>query len=105
MDYFRRMTKNSNKYVQYHLKNRKFGVMKCRNITVQEMLHFYGVMIWISIEPWHLGGYTSYFESISRISCVQGYTVSIDDYGGWASKIMSLFHFRQLRSGYYPEFR
>ena len=104
MDYFRRMTKNSNKYVQYHLKNRKFGVMKCRNITVQEMLHFYGVMIWISIKPCYLGGYTSYFESISIIRCGQGYMASINNHGGWDSKVISIYCFIQTIFAYHPEF-
>ena len=61
-------------------------------------------MLWISIDPRHLGGYNSYFESISRIPCGQGYMVSLEAYGGWDSKIMSLSQFRQICSAYYPEF-
>ena len=76
MDYFIRVTKSSNKYGQDRLKNENFGGMKWKNITVQDIIHFYGVMLRMSIYTWHLGGYTSYFESISRISCVQGYMVS-----------------------------
>ena len=77
MDYFRRVTTNSNKYGQDHLKNVKFGGTKWINITVQDIINLYGVMLWIYIKPRHLGGYTSYFESISIIRCGQGYTVSI----------------------------
>ena len=69
MDYFRRVTKNSNKYGQYHLKNGKFGGMKYIHITVQEMLNLYGVMLQIFFEPRNLGEYTSYLESISIIFC------------------------------------
>ena len=54
MDCFRIVTTNSNKYGEDHIKNGKFGGTKWRNITVQEMLHFYGVMLWISIEPRNL---------------------------------------------------
>ena len=79
-------------------------MMKWENITVKEMLHLYRVMHWISIEPWHLGVYNSYFESISIFICVQGYTVIIVDYGVRTGKITNLFHFRQLRSAYHPEF-
>ena len=64
MDYFRRLITSSKKYGQYHLNNGKFGEMKWRNITVQEMLNFYGIMLCLSFEPYHIGGYTSYFESI-----------------------------------------
>ena len=72
IDYFRRVTTNSDKYGWYHLKNGKFGGMKWINIPVQGMIYLYGVMLIISIEPRNLGGYTSYFESISRIICGQG---------------------------------
>ena len=50
MKYFRRVTKNSNKYGRYHLKNRKFGGIEWIDMTVKEMLHYYVVMTWISIE-------------------------------------------------------
>ena len=51
MEYFRRVIKNSNKYGQDHLKNGSFGGMKWINITVQNMLHLYGVMIRVFIVP------------------------------------------------------
>ena len=54
MDSFRRVTINSNKFEQDNLKNGKFGGMKCRNITVTEIICFYGVMIRIYIDPRHL---------------------------------------------------
>ena len=54
MDYFRRVTTNSNKYGQDHLKNVKFGGTKWINITVQDIINLYGVMLWISIEPRNL---------------------------------------------------
>ena len=77
-----------------NLRNGNFGGMKWTNITVQEIIHFYGVMIQIYIDPWNLGGYTPYFESISIIICGQGCTVILEAYGGWASKITSLSHFK-----------
>ena len=104
MNYFRRVTGNSNTYGQDNLKNEKFGGIKWKNITVQEMLHFYALMLKISIDPRHHGGYNSYFESISINHCSQGYTVSLEAYGGRDSKITSFSHFRQIRSTYHPEF-
>ena len=74
------------------------------NTNVQEMIHLYGVMLQISIDPHHLGGYTSYFESISRINCGQGYTFTFEAYRGWDSKLMSLSNFRKICSEYNPEF-
>ena len=81
MEHFRRVPTDLNKYGQGHINNGKFGEIKWRNITVQEMLHFYGVMIWISIKTCYLGGYTSYFESISIIIFVRGYTFGVEAYG------------------------
>ena len=103
MDYLRRVTKNSKKYGRDCLKNGKFGGMKWINITVQEMLHFYGLMIRIYIEPRHIGWCTSYFGSIPRIVFYQGFTVSIDTYGGWSGKSTSLFRFRQILTAYHAE--
>ena len=36
--------------------------------------------------------------------CSQGYTVSIEAYGEWAGKFMSISYFRQIRSAYYTDF-
>ena len=78
--------------------------MKRRNVTAQEILNIYGVIIQVSIEPRNLGGYSSYLESISRIRCGQGYTSIFEAYGVQASKLTSLYSFRQIRSAYHPEF-
>ena len=59
MKYFRRVTTNSNKYGRDRLNIRNFGGMKWININVQDMLHLYGVMLRIYIEPRHLVGYSS----------------------------------------------
>ena len=61
-------------------------------------------MLQIYIETRNIGGYTSYFESIFNICCDQVFTVVIETYGKWDSKIMSLSSIRQIRSIYYPEF-
>ena len=55
--------------------------MKWINIPVQGMIYLYGVMLIISIEPRHIVGYTSYFESISIIIFVRGYTFVVEAYG------------------------
>ena len=51
MEYFIIVTTNSNKYGQDNIKNGNFGETKWINITVQDMLNFYIVMLWISIDP------------------------------------------------------
>ena len=61
------------------------------------------MILWIYIEPRRLGGYNSYFESISKK--IKGYPVIIEAYGVWPGKIMSLSNFRQILSAYHPGFR
>ena len=46
--------------------NASLGGSKCKNITVQEMVRFYGVMLCTSIELHHLGVY----EVILNIHCM-----------------------------------
>ena len=78
--------------------------MKWINITVQDMLHLYGVMLQTYIDPHNIGGYTSYFESIWIFFYGKGYTVSLEAYEGWDSKIMSISRFRLIWSEYHPDF-
>ena len=61
-------------------------------------------MLWISIEPCNLGGYPSYFESISIICFGQVYMGSIEAYLGCDIKIMGLSSFTHIRSEYHPGF-
>ena len=62
----------------------KFGGIKWENITVQEMVLFCGVMLRVSIEPCHLGGYEGNFKPTSYVSVGNGYNVKLVRYGGWA---------------------
>ena len=43
-------------------------------------------------------------NQFSRIFYGRGYTVSLEACGVWASKIMSIYCFRQMCSAYHPEF-
>ena len=43
----------------YHLNNGKFCGTRWINVSVKEMLYFYVALLWISIEPRDIGGYTS----------------------------------------------
>ena len=40
----------------------KFGGIKWKNITVQDMVRFYGVMLHMSIDPCCFGGYACYLN-------------------------------------------
>ena len=61
----------------------KFGGIKWKNITVQEIVLFYRVMFHMSIDPRHLGGYEGYFKPTSYVGVGRGYNVNLVVYGGW----------------------
>ena len=67
------------------------------------MVRFYGVMLHMSIEPCHLGGYEDYFKPTSYARVGHGYNVKLVGYGGWAETIMTLARLRQIRSAFHPE--
>ena len=43
-----------------------------KNITVQEMVRFYGVMFHMIIEPRQLGGYEVYFKPTLYVRVLRG---------------------------------
>eukprot|EP00957_Ditylum_brightwellii_P079730 6061761-Ditylum_brightwellii.AAC.1 len=63
---------------------KKCGGQKWRNITMQEMVRFYGILLCMSIEPRHLGGYKAYFNPRTKINIAPGYIQEFKTYGGWA---------------------
>ena len=103
LDVFRRMTAQSNKYARAKMRNGKFGGLKWTNITLQEMIRFFGIMLRMSIEPRHLGGYEAYFHPSTSIQAGKNYSVQLSGYVGWAATVMSLGRFRQIRSAFHPE--
>ena len=67
------------------------------------MVRFYGVMLHMSIEPCHLGGYEDYFKPTSYARVGHGYNVKLVGYGGWAGRIITLACFFQIRPAFHPE--
>ena len=66
MDYnfFKRLTANSNQHARSNLDDRRrFGGYLWRNITTEEMISFYGVLLKMSIDNRKLGGYRAYFKT------------------------------------------
>ena len=54
-EYLPRVTVQSNKFSWLCSVGGKFGGIKWKNVTVQYMVLFYGVILCISIEPLRLG--------------------------------------------------
>ena len=81
----------------------KFRGINWKNITVQEMIRLYGVMICMIIQSRHLGRYEGNFKTTSYVRFVHGYNVKLVGYGGWAERIMTLDSFYQIRSDFNQE--
>ena len=76
-DFFKRLAAQSNKYVREDMVKRSSRLYlghKFKNITVGEMVRFFGVMLRISLEPRKMGGYPSYFQD-SPVVSLRGLTM------------------------------
>ena len=103
MEYFLQVTGESKTFSLLRSFLGKFGEIKWENITVQEMVLFYEVMLRMSIEPRHIGGYEVYFKPTSYVIFICGYNVKLVRYRGWAKRIMTLASFRHIRAAFHPE--
>ncbi len=99
----KRITANSNAYVdKIKVGNRFFGTI-WTPITVQEMYRALGIILKMSIDCRQLGGIQSYFSPPREILSGPGESTEIDGFSGWAADIMSYFRFRQIRAALRPE--
>ena len=86
-DFFQRLAAQSNSYARQHMMARNTIVFlghRWTNISTGEMIHFFGIMLHISLEPRKMGGYVSYFYSKPNIYLGSGYTVEPRGYDDWA---------------------
>lgn len=104
-----RVTSNSNEYAKQFIlpryPNRRIHGEQWRSVTVAEMYHFLGIMLKISLSPVDGGGYPIYFnKENSRIAySTEESPVVINNSAGFASDIMTLGRFKQIRMAYHPE--
>ena len=91
--FFVRLCGESNKYARNIMRERNTTLFlghKWTNITVEEMVHFFGILLRISLEPRKMGGYTSYFQESHSITLASGYTCNLQGYQSWAKNVMNL---------------
>ena len=74
-------------------------------ITSEEMYHFLGILLQISITPMDSGGYKAYFSNNNqRISYRRGdEPVEISNSAGFAHNYMSIRRFMQIRGAFHPD--
>ena len=105
-NFFVRLCAESNRYARIVMRQRNTSVFlghKWSNVTVEEMIHFFGIMLRISLEPRKMGGYKSYFTEQHSITAANGYSTSLRGYHAWAKDVMSLLRFKQIRSAFRSE--
>ena len=76
------------------------------DITTEEMHHFLGILLRISITPMDAGGYKAYFSKdntkITFDRQIPGSTLELSDTAGFAHKYMDLRRFQQIRGAFHP---
>jgi Transposase IS4 len=104
-EFVNRLARNSNEYVRKHLlpknRNGRLHGVPFVNITTEEMYHFLGITLRISLSPVDWGGYEAYFSSSNRR--VMGLEITGSD--GFARHFMTLNRYKQIRSAFHPEDR
>eukprot|EP00957_Ditylum_brightwellii_P075026 5701635-Ditylum_brightwellii.AAC.1 len=60
------------------------------------MFQFYGIILRMSIEPQHLGGYEAHFQPTTKLRYGPGCVAELKNYSGWAADVMSLARFCQI---------
>ena len=82
-----------------------FHSQKWKDVTIQEMTRFLGIILMMSLRPLDSGGYASYFNASNRMYSLGTAIPSVEilDSTGWASKYMRLARFRQIRGAFHPE--
>ena len=104
--FFQRLVSQSNKIARRRMAKRNSTLFlghKWTNITVGEMIRFFGILLWISLEPRKMAGYESYFVKSKMVHLGHGYGLELRGYNAWAKEIMSLVRFKQIRSVFRPE--
>jgi Transposase IS4 len=100
-----RLARNSNEYAKRHLctndRNRRLHGQPFKNITTEEMYHFLGITLRISLSPVDWGGYEAYFATGNKVVL----DVEIPGTEGFAKQYMSLIRYKQIRSAFHPEDR
>eukprot|EP00957_Ditylum_brightwellii_P184761 14072697-Ditylum_brightwellii.AAC.1 len=67
------------------------------------MVHLFGILLRISMEPRRMDGFVSYFQDDPILNLGNGYHVGLHGYGSWAKEVMLLDCFCQILSAFHPE--
>ncbi len=99
----KRITANSNAYASKNLKGSNFAGSFWHPISVEEMYHFLGIILKMSIDNRQVGGYHAYFSPPMELFSTPGDSTKIHGFSSWAADVMSEYRFRQIRAAFHPE--
>ena len=92
-NFFKRLTANSNQFARQHMNvEGNYTVSQWSNISVQEMIHFFGLILKMSVDDRQLGGYQSYFTKKRSINLSRYYAIELQDMPSWARTNKSKHH-------------
>ena len=106
-----RLAANSNDYYWTNIKpglgrNLHNGLV-WKDITIEEMYRFLGIMLKISLSPVDGGGYATHFANEDKVICADTrrnpVTIKIGNSKGWAQHMLPFSRFRQIRGAFHPE--
>jgi hypothetical protein len=105
-----RLTHGTNRYFHKTIKptlcrNLRWHKIRWTDVTIEEMYHFLGILLKISLTPIDGGGYKTYFMKTNKVIFVGGDTtpLEIKNSTGFASEFMQLERFQQIRGAFHPE--
>ena len=106
----KRLCRNSNEYMRRVVIPRYdsglvYGLAFV-DISVTEMMNFFGIMLRMSLNPIDYGGYQAYFnKSDIEVQIDSETTIKAFSTGRWASDIMDLRRYKIIRMAFHPEDR
>ena len=74
-----------------------------KTITLEEMYHFLGICLKMSIDNQATGGYASYFQEKLEIAAAFNVNIEVTGRVGWAVKYMTINRYKYIRSAFHPE--
>lgn len=106
-DYIYTLTLNSNDYMSKKISETKRR-KPFKEITIEEMYRFHGILLRISLMPMDCGGYKAYFNPVNRRICYKSSEDPVElvgSHGFVTDGIMTLSRFEEIRSAYHPQRR
>jgi len=113
LQFVARSAVNSNDHFWQHVKP-KLGWNTCNGLawtdmSIEDMCHFLGVMLKISLSTVNGGGHTACFSPCDEVICSDAgrhpKVIRATNSAGWAQHTMSLGRFKQMRGAFHPEDR